>query len=676
MPREVSSPLFDPPATSAVPDPVRGLRLQKLSLRNFKGIREFTLDACGRNVDIFGDNSTGKTTLFDAFTWLLFDKDSANRKDFEIKTIGPDGPAVHGLEHEVEGTFEIAGRQVTLRKVYSEQWTKRRGSAEKQFTGHTTDYFVDGVPVQRKEYEARISWMVDERAFRLLSDPSYFGEQLHWQERRKLLLEVCGDCPDSEVIASNPKLLELRSILGGRSLEDHRKVIAATRSKINKELEQIPVRISEVMRSQPDVHGLNPKQAADELEQARAKRQQLLERLALIENGGQIADKQRRLAEAETRTLQIENEHRRQADQAYSLKLRKLQDAKASVETAERELRRIATDTQDATERSAQLAARLEDLRLQYRAVAAEELEYAAETACPTCGQPLPEDQVEAARAKALEHHNVSKAERLEKINAEGRRLKNEVGLLEAGLKRLAGERATAEQRLREIQSAVDDARADIDATGPTAPSAAASEDPEYRCLSAEAEIIQAEVAELRQGAQLQTADLRAELAAVERAVAACERVLSQVEQYQLGVQRVTELQTDEKRLAAEFERLERELHLTEEFVRVKIRLLEDRINSRFKHARFKLFDVQVNGGLVECCETTYSGVPYSTALNRGARLNIGLDIINTLTEHFRFSAPIVVDNAEAVTKLIPVTGQLIRLVVSAADKSLRVEVA
>ena len=104
------------------------------------------------------------------------------------------------------------------------------------------------------------------------------------------------------------------------------------------------------------------------------------------------------------------------------------------------------------------------------------------------------------------------------------------------------------------------------------------------------------------------------------------------------------------------------------------MQLLEEKINSKFKHARFKLFDQQINDGLRENCETLYKGIPYSSGLNNAARINIGLDIINTLSDHYDFAAPIFVDNSEAVTKLIDVNAQVISLVVSEVDKELRIE--
>src|SRR5690554_3252932 len=231
---------------------MKKIKLFRLSLRNFKGIRDFTLDAQGDNVNIYDDNAVGKTTLFDGWNWLLFDKDSENKKGFEIKTLNTDGSPIHNLDHEVEGTLVIDGKTVVLKKVYREKWTKKRGAVRAEFTGHTTEYFIDGVPVKKSEYEQFVSEIADEKLFRLLTDPRYFNEVMKWQDRRKILLEVCGDISDADVIASKPELAELPDILNGRTIEQHRKVVLARRKEINNELERIPVRIDEAERSKPD----------------------------------------------------------------------------------------------------------------------------------------------------------------------------------------------------------------------------------------------------------------------------------------------------------------------------------------------------------------------------------------------------------------------------------------
>ncbi|MGG4032991.1 ATP-binding protein, partial [Paenibacillus cisolokensis] len=207
---------------------MKKIELISLTLRNFKGIRDFRLDADGEDVNVFGDNAVGKTTLFDAFTWSLFDKDSQNKKDFEIKTLGPDGKVLeHGTNHEVEVVLLVNGKRRTLRKVFSEKWTKKRGAVTAEFTGHTTDYYVDGVPVKKGEYEAFIASIVKEEVFKLLTNPAFFNEQLKKDDRRRILIEVCGDLSDAEVITSNPELSELTGLLGERTLEGHRKMLAA-----------------------------------------------------------------------------------------------------------------------------------------------------------------------------------------------------------------------------------------------------------------------------------------------------------------------------------------------------------------------------------------------------------------------------------------------------------------
>jgi predicted ATP-dependent endonuclease of OLD family len=272
------------------------MKLINLKLSNFKGIRKFEFRTDGKDVSIMGDNASGKTTLADAFMWLLFDKDSANRKDFEIKTLGPDGEPEHGLEHTVEAILELEdGSQLALKKVFKEKWTKKRGSATAEFTGHTTDYCLDGVPVKKKEYDEKITEIADENIFRLLTDPRYFNEILHWQKRRELLLEVCGDVSDAEVIASKTDLSKLSEILGNRTIEQHRKVIQARRSEINKELERIPVRIDEVNLGLPRIDDITdpdalPSDIASDIEKLRNELRNKQEELAQAKAGGQVAE--------------------------------------------------------------------------------------------------------------------------------------------------------------------------------------------------------------------------------------------------------------------------------------------------------------------------------------------------------------------------------------------------
>mgnify|MGYP000409115462 CR=1 FL=1 len=171
------------------------IKLQSLKLQNFMGIRDYTFAPQGVSALIRGDNGVGKTTLFSAFLWLLFGKDAAGRSDFEIKPLDAEGNPLHGLDHMVEATLDVDGKQVRLCKVYKEKWTKKRGQTQKTLTGHSVDHYIDDVPVKKKEWEQRINDLIQEETFRLLTNPAYFAG-LHWQRRRQLLLEICGDVSD------------------------------------------------------------------------------------------------------------------------------------------------------------------------------------------------------------------------------------------------------------------------------------------------------------------------------------------------------------------------------------------------------------------------------------------------------------------------------------------------
>ncbi|MGW6724242.1 AAA family ATPase, partial [Streptomyces sp. NPDC054995] len=285
------------------------IKLLKLELRNFKGIKHFTLDTQGENVKVFGDNATGKTTLFDAFIWLLFDKDSQNKKDFQIKTLTKENKPISGLDHEVSGLFLIDGTELSLKKVYSEKWTRKRSSAEAVFSGHTTDYFINEVPSKKKEFNDRVSSIIAEDKFKLITSPSFFNEQLKWQDRRKILLEISGDVTAEEVFSKNPSVAALESILKKRSLEEHRKVIAGKQREINKQLDAIPVRIDEVQRTVEDTSGLDEQELHDEINFLQKEVESLEEKLRSARNGEAISEKRKVILQLQNDLQEIKNDH-------------------------------------------------------------------------------------------------------------------------------------------------------------------------------------------------------------------------------------------------------------------------------------------------------------------------------------------------------------------------------
>ena len=649
------------------------MKLSKATYTNFKGLKQFTFEPSGNNASVLGDNGTGKTTLLDGILWLLFGKDSQNKKDFDIKTLTPDGQPIHNLNHEVEAVFELNGKQLILKKSFAEKWTRKRGSATSEFTGHTTDHFIDDVPVSAGEYANKIASICDEETFKLLTSPTYFNTQLHWQKRREVLLQVCGDVSDSDVIASDKTLKELPGILGDRSIDDHRKVIAASRKKINDELQKIPVRIDEAERGLPDVAGLDMAALAIE----RGQLVKLLEakqvEISRIKNGGEVAEKTKRLRELESELLDIKNKYRAKADEQVQGKRQELDLLKSHDGDLRRSISNEKSNIACNEDHIVSLEKTAEKLRQSWYTESSREFTFEQEDACPACSQPLPEEKLTEAREKALAVFNQSKSQGLENISVDGKHIKAEITRLKTENEESAKELTYYEEQLKLSEAKISTLQEQIETI--TASATDPSESPDYKQALAAKQKLERKISDLQTSTRELLTAAQEEEHSIKSQIQSVDDDLQKIRMREQGETRIKELSAEEKKLAAAFEKTEMELYLTEQFIKAKVSLLEGKINSKFKHARFKLFSTNINGGIEPCCETLYNGVPYSSGLNRGHQGIVGLDIIATLCEHYDFYPPIVFDNAESTTRLPDMKNQMICLYVSERDKKLRVEV-
>ncbi|MCY9162699.1 hypothetical protein MOF25_20800 [Bacillus atrophaeus] len=643
------------------------IKLLKLELLNFKGVKQFTLDTRGENAKVYGDNATGKTTLFDAFIWLLFDKDSQNKKDFQIKTLTKENEPVSGLNHEVTGVFVIDGGHLTLKKVYSEKWTRKRGSSHSVFSGHTTDYLIDGVPAKKKEFNDRVNGIISEDIFRLVTSPSLFNEQMKWQDRRKILLEICGDVSQEEVFHANPSVKSLESILNKRSIEDHRKVISAKQTEINKQLQAIPVRIDEARRSVEDISDLNEQELNDEINCLQSDIDLMEDQLQAARNGEAISEKRNAILRLENELQEMKNAHQeREYSNIRALK-EKLFSVKNKLEEVSLEIKSNTRQLSLEKDNQERLTAEIQSLRQNWLNKHEETFDQ-HQTECPTCGQALPQEQVE----QAMENFNSHKSSQLEKINERGKSLSQELKRSES----IIAEIESAAQKLQKDYESKDEEWSQLDTEIKAAETNMSdiTTDDAYKNKQSEIDSIRKQIEQLESSKNEAIQLIKDDINGKKQEMLLLQKDLAKISHSKKVNKRIIQLEEEQKGLAEEYEELQHQLYLTEEFVRTKVNLLEEKINSKFKFARFKLFKSQINGGLEETCETLYEGVPYSSGLNNAARINVGLDIINTLNEHYGISAPIFVDNSEAVTKLIDTNSQILSLIVSEKDKRLRVE--
>lgn len=633
------------------------MKLLKLSLTNFKNIRQSTFEFNGENKIIFGDNATGKTTVFDSMCWLLFGKDSLDRSDFEIKTL-VNGEPIHKVNHEVEGEFmNDDGTQFTLKRVYREKYSNPRGGDTK-LTGHTTDYFINDVPVKEKEYKAYINNLISDDVFKLITNPLYFNEQYSWQNRRKLLLEMCGNVDDETVIRNHGELRKLLSIFNGRTVEEHKKIVAAKKTAINKELDMIPVRIDEAIRNKPEVQSDKDKLKVD-IETFNTGINRLEEEAAIIKNGLKETEIKSKIRSIK-RTI---DERRNQVSSDYDKEKTRLRGeyefALKKLKSIEQERDRLVDHNYETGKNIERENKRIKKLKEEFNTFNAQEFD---DVNCPTCGQPYPD----AKREILKEAFNMQKATNLEEwqklIDGAENMKRSYIEQEEIVAVKIDGLTNQVEEQQQDYECKF---KAYEELEQPDI-----NKDSVYMDLQAQLFLLESELDDTDTTNSYEAINKDIDEMKAKRTQLVDE--LNKHELIETIDERVKELERKQQQLVNDKNELDEAMFLMDEFIKAKVDMLEQSINSHFEYARFKMFNVLVNGNIEECCETTYKGVPYRS-MNNAARMNVGLDIINALTKYFKVEAPVFIDNAESVTTFIHCHSQVIQLFVDATFKELTV---
>lgn len=666
------------------------LKLNKLTIRNFKGIKEYELDPKGQNINVQGDNGSGKTTLYDAFLWVLFGKNSADQATFDWKPLDRLGNEINHLETEVIAEIEVDGVVKKLSRMTEEKWTKKRGSVIEAFSGHTTTFKIDDLSVKKKEYEEYLSTLINEDLFKLLTNVNYFPEKMKWEERRESLINMVGDVTDEDVIKGNPELEPLKELIKERPADELKKLTKQQMSQINKDIKAIPSRIDEVDRGLPDISKLDKDVLLKDKESHENIIKNLQEQIATVKNSDSVVKARNKIAELRIYYKEMELEYNEELEKG----LEDVSNEKELIETEIRETNAVLEKVQDdnsmverAISRKEQEVKELESDRErllgQFYEIRDRQMEdfETHQTSCPTCGQDLPEENllnIRAAYEQEIEVFNSNKALDLKENKEKGveiagriKELQGEIEKLNSGLRtdlevieetKKDKERLT--KKLKEIESSIAKIR---EGQNPFEETEKAKE------IKDEAAELQKQIDSGESNVDKEVEEINKEIEKARSGLSNVTEQLSEIDFHARQSKRREELIQQEQELSVKYGELEQQQHLLEEFTRTKVSLLTDTINSRFKLVKFKLFEEQINGGLKEVCEVTMDGANYSTGLNNAARINAGLDIINTLMAHYDVYVPVWVDNSESVNELIDIETQLITLSVT-KHKNLKVE--
>lgn len=644
--------------------------LKKLVLANFKGIKEKEIDFTEKT-NISGDNATGKSTIFDAYSWLLWGKDSFNRKDYEIKPYDENNDIIHNLESSVVGIFDIDGKEIKFERIYKEVWSKKRGSNTETFTGNTTDFYINDVPKKKKEYEDEIEKIVSEDEFNLLSNPLYFNTILDKKERRKILLSLVKDVSIDDVKAANKELEDLD--LSNYTIEEIQAMAKASCKKINDKLKEIPARIDELEKTKTtedftvlEKEKENLKKDIEDLDKKLAGSRNVSEELD--KKYSEISEIKGEISKINSDFEDGKNQKLKDLEEEHTDLRRKITMAEFEINNARKEIESLDEDIKRREERIAESEKELEDMRTEWGEVQKRKPDESL--TCPTCGRAYEGEM----RDDFIKHFNLEKSRHLEKLSEDGKKINEIKTTYQVSIANYKNQKDEEQTKIDKLLKTLDEdmqAREKIQGQMDQvkALSLCDKKVEEIKSLEEKIKTIEEEIVNI--GKEDNSQILSQKQAYNKRLDEVNTKLSNQGLNAELD-EKIKKYMDEEKELGKEFEIQQEKLYLCDEYIKTYTHLVSDKINDLFTKVEFKLFDTQINGGIVETAEATYKGVPYGS-LNSAAQINAGLDVINSLSKHYEKEIPIFVDNAESVNELVETQSQLITLSVS-KYKSLRVE--
>lgn len=640
------------------------MKIKSISLQNFKGCKSADYQFDGKNATISGANGSGKTTIFDALTWLLFGRDSLDNAKFEVRPLDENGKQIHEIEISVTAVFDIDGKEVELKKTQKENWVKKRGSEFPTFQGNVNSFEVDGYPKGEKDFKEYINSIVNDDLFKMLTNPTYFPN-MPWKEQRNILINLVPGFDDVEFAESNEKFAPLLDeIEKAPNLDDIKAKYTKSINVLKKQQIEIPVRTDEVSNSKIDI----------DVAELELLKNSLNEQIAEVK--AKISDTDKQFAEyqaltdgimelkfAESDLVRKANEELVEKKRAIRSQIDENNDYLLNISNGiQRNNREIANYEYD-IETGGKIRSRLAE---QWKSVNAEV--FGENTIiCPTCHRELPTDEVESLRS-AFEK---SKADRLTKIEKEGLEAKQNIENAKSMISKVqecnkdnVANKEKLEKEVADLEKQLSELPTSVDVTGTD----------EYKAIQSQLADKEQAMSQMNNASDIKNA-LNDELSSLNAQLIECEKKIALSSKNIEIDERIEELQAELKSVGIKIAEQEKILYLLDEFIKYKLDKISEGINSMFDGVCFKLFDTQINGGIKEVCECTVNGVPYGS-LNNGHRIVAGLQIIKALQKLYGAYLPIFTDNAESLNDFnIPdMDCQLIKLKVS-EDKDLRIEV-
>jgi len=653
---------------------MKKILLNKLVLTNFKGIKHYTLDFDSQETNIHGKNGSGKTTVADAYSWLLFGKNSQNQTDFGIKTLDTNNDPIHNLNHSVEGVFTVDDSEVTLKRVYSEKWTKKKGNETQELTGHSTDFFFNNVPCSLSEYKLKVDKIISEEFQKLLSNPLFFNQSMKWTDRRVVLSKIVGEILDSEVYSnfSKDKQTEIQALLSSdKTLDDYKREYSVKRKKIKDELDLVPSRIDEATRSLPDSKNWEEIEKSIEVYSSQIK-----DIDAKIEDATKQMDskftevnkvKQTKF-QKEQELQAVINEEIAESKKEYNNLVSDASNIKHIIQLNKNNVKQQVELIQELEGKIKRYETANNELRNKFTEENAKDFTFDSTAfSCNSCQREYDTDKIEEIKANALLKFKAQQEQIISEIRTTGGANKVQIEKHQADIEVFKKAKIglneiveTKETELKVIEEKIKACEVQIDSKKEDSP----------KVIQLKNEIDSIVIPEVT---AIDNLELKTEKVNLLINIDNLKLQLHDKAQIEKGNARIEELNQQQKTLSQEIANLEKTEMIIDQFQNSKMKMIEQKVNDKFKFVKFKMFQILVNGGISEDCTCLINGVEFNDA-NTASKINAGIEVINVLSSFYQISCPVIIDGRESISKLIQTDAQIINLIVDSGCEKLTVK--
>lgn len=637
------------------------IKIESLEIKNFKGIKKMDINFGEKITEILGKNGIGKSTIADAISWLLWDKDSNGKANFEVRRL-QNNKIIHKIDTVVQAVYVIDGKPLTIKKTLSENWVKKRGNETETLQGLESTYFFNSevTPSKKSEYDKSIIALFDPFYYKILSDPLFFCTEsngkygLKWEERRQLLFKF-AKCPSNEELTNDPKFKDLISVIEGKDIISLRKDLAAKIKILKGNLFLIPARIEEL-------ENLNPQaQDWDTIEkninfcniELQKIEQEIIKKTSV---SPVVQEKINQLQKLELQKQEIENNLILGYNNSNNLKVQKIEAIKGEIVIIQSQIKNATTNYDALIADIENYIKKRNELRANFMEIKKNIFNDFENENCPYSKAfcdfyakakkgkfEIEKEKFEAGKKNKLAEINKTGIETLEKQKAAENKISDYKLKIEE-LKASLNEKTLSLQQIEEQKIIKDEAIKNV----------------EYIKISDEIELLKSELSNMQKFnidiLNTQKAEINCDLDTLKDQL----RGRKSIEDVK---KRIIEIEKEEAEINKEIAKLERIQFKLQEFELYKTNIMEENINSLFQITKFKLLKYNIDGeGETPCCEAIINGIEFNTNLNTGHKILAGLDVINVLKKYLQISVPIFIDNSESLTEDIFIDEQIILL--------------